>query len=199
MPKITLKLQDLRTGVTSFHEVESEEAAIQYLEARPRFTDVLGVVFEGLTREQNARLRAAMRPLDEEEKLSEALLSAAAQKARDEAHAKKLLEEEAARAAHRSAMKNADPNRPMELRYQFDGGLHVIDPADTRELSDEARAAIDAWIAERNEWVKDRNQVVGDARLTVWPGTLPKPGMSRIQAGTFIPVTAPAEDEAKAG
>lgn len=196
MPKITLKLQDLKTGDTSFHEVEDEEAAIAFLQARPRFTDVLGVVFEGLTREQNARLRAAMRPLDDEEKAAESVLVVAARKARDEAKAMRLLEEEAARAAHRSAMKNADPDRAMELRYRFDTGLAPIDPADTRELSDEARAAIDAWLAERNEWVKERNQVVGDARLTVWPGKLPRPGMDRVQ-GSFIPVTAAAPGEAE--
>jgi hypothetical protein len=198
MPKITLKLQDLKTGTTSFHELEGEEATIAYLEARPRFTDVLGVVFEGLTREQNARLRAAMRPLDDEEKVAEAILTAAAQKAREEAQAKRLLEEEASRAAHRSALKNADPERAMELRYQFDHGLTPIDPADTRELTEEARAAIEAWIAERNDWVKERGQVVGDARLTVWPGKLPRPGADRVH-GTFIPVTAPAPDEGAKG
>ncbi len=198
MPKITLKLQDLHTGATSFHEAQDEEAAIAFLQARPRFTDVLGVVFEGLTREQNARLRAAMRPLDAEEKVSEALLTAAAQKAKDEAEAKRMLEEEASRAAHRSALKNADPNRVMELRYQYDTGLSPIDPADTRELSEETRAAIEAWLIERNEWVKERNQVVGDARLTVWPGKLPKPGVDRVH-GTFIPVAAPAPDEAAKG
>jgi hypothetical protein len=197
MPKITLKLQDLKTGATSFHEVADEEAAIAFLQARPRFTDVLGVVFEGLTREQNARLRAAMRPLDDEEKEAEAAITVAARKAQDEARAMRLLEEEASRAAHRSALKNADPDRVMEMRFRYDTGLAPIDPADTRELSAEALAAIDAWLAERNEWVRERNQVVGDARLTVWPGKLPKPGMDRVQ-GTFIPVAAPApEDEGK--
>lgn len=198
MPKITLKLQDLHTGATSFHEAPDEDAAIAFLQARPRFTDVLGVVFEGLTREQNARLRAAMKPLDAEEKVAEALLAAAAQKAKDEAQAKRILEEEASRAAHRSALKNADPDRVMEMRYRYDTGLAPIDPADTRELCEEARAAIEAWLNERNEWVKERNQVVGDARLTVWPGKLPKPGVDRVQ-GTFVPVAAPAPDEAAKG
>lgn len=193
MSKITLKLQDLQTGATSFHELDDEEAAIAYLAARPRFTDVLGVVFEGLTREQNDRLRSAMRPLDDEEKLAEGILAEAARKAKEEARAMRLLEEEASRAAHRSAVKNMDPDRVMEMRYRFDTGLAPIDPADTRELCEEARAAIEAWINERNEWVKDRNQVVGDARLTVWPGKLPRPGADRVQ-GTFIPVAAPAPD-----
>jgi hypothetical protein len=197
MPKITLKLQDLQTGDTSFHELEDEAAAIAYLQARPRFTDVLGVVFEGLTREQNARLRSAMRPLDDEEKAAEAKITEAARKAKEEAQAKRMMEEEAARAAHRSAMKNADPNRPMELRFRYDAGLEIIDPNDPREITAEAREACEAWLAERNEWVKERNQVVGDARITVWPGTLPKPGVDRVQGGSFIPVAAPAPDEPK--
>jgi hypothetical protein len=59
--KIMLKLQDLKSGDTSFREFEDEEATVAFLRERPRFTDVLGVVFEGLSREQNARLKAAMR------------------------------------------------------------------------------------------------------------------------------------------
>lgn len=82
----------------------------------------------------------------------------------------------------------------MELRYRYDTGLTPLDPADTRELSEEARAAIEAWLEERNGWVKDRNQVVGDAKLAVWPGKLPKPGMDRVQ-GSFIPVAAPAPED----
>ena len=50
-----------------------------------------------------------------------------------------------------------------------------------------------AWVAERNEWVEGRGQVVGEAKVTVWPGTLPKPGADRVQGGSFIPVTAPAK------
>ena len=198
MAKITLKLQDLQNGVASFREFEDEPEAMAFLQERPRFTDVLGVVFEGLTKEQNARLRAAMRPLDEEERKAEEALAEIARKAAEVAAEARRVEEEAAMAAHRASMKNADPNRVMELRYQYDTGLSPIDPADARELSEEARAAIEAWLAERNEWVKERNQVVGDARLTVWPGKLPKPGVDRVQ-GTFIPVAAPAPDEAAGG
>ncbi|MEZ4293463.1 MAG: hypothetical protein R3B70_00680 [Polyangiaceae bacterium] len=196
MTKITLKLQDLASGDTSFLEVEDEAAAIAWLKERPRFTDVLGVVFEGLTREQNDRLRAAMRPLDEEERAAEAKLAAAAQKAKDEARAMRLMEEQAAQAAHRNAVRNADPNRPMEVRYRYDSGVSPLDANDGRELSPETIAAIEEWIAERNDWVKDRNQVVGEAKLSVWPGALPKPGMDRIQAGSFIPVAAPEKPEA---
>lgn len=193
MSKITLKLQNLRDGTTSFHEVENEAAAIAYLQQRPAFTDVLGVVFEGLTREQNARLRAAMRPLDDAEREAEAKLTAAAQRAKDETEALQRMEEEAALAAHRNAMKDADPNRAMEVRYRYDSGIAIIDPTDTREISDECRAAIDAWLVERNEWVESRGQVVGEAKLSVWPGTLPKGVTERVHAGSFVPVAAAAK------
>jgi hypothetical protein len=193
MSKITLKLQNLRDGTTSFHEVEDEAAAIAYLQQRPAFTDVLGVAFEGLTREQNARLRAAMRPLDDAEREAEAKLTAAAQRAKAENEALRRMEEEAAMAAYRAAMKNADPNRAMEVRYRYDSGISIIDPTDAREISDECRAAIEAWLAERNEWVESRGQVVGEAKLSVWPGTLPKGATERVHAGSFIPVAAAAK------
>ncbi len=199
MAKITLKLQDLQNGVASFREFEDEPEAMAFLRERPRFTDVLGVVFEGLTKEQNARLREAMRPLDEEEKKAEAVLAEIARKAVEEAAEARQREEEAAIAAHRAAMKTADPNRVMEVRYRFDTGITLLDPTDPREVTEEARAAILEWVTERNTWVEDRGQVVGDAKLSVWPGTLPKAGMARVQGGSFIPVSAPAKPESKPG
>lgn len=195
MQKITLKLQDLQKGETSFREFEDEEATIAFLRARPKFTDVLGVVFEGLTKEQNARLRAEMRPLDEEERAAEAKLSEAAKAAAEAAQAARRAEEEAAHEAHRAALKNADPNRIMEVRYRYDTGIAPIDPAEPREISEETRAAIMEWVAERNEWMEARGQVVGEAKMSVWPGTLPKPGMSRVQGGSFVPVSAPAKKD----
>jgi hypothetical protein len=193
MAKITLKLQDLQGGETSFREFEDEEQTIAFLRERPRFTDVLGVVFEGLTKEQNARLRAAMRPLDEEEKAAETKLATAAKQAAEQAEAARRMEAEQAEAAHRSALQKADPNRLMEVRYRYDTGVAPIDPAEPRTLGEETLAAIMEWVAERNEWMAARGQVVGEAKLSVWPGTLPKPGISRIQAGSFVPVTAPAK------
>ncbi|MFT3770186.1 MAG: hypothetical protein QM820_32555 [Minicystis sp.] len=190
MSKITLKLRDLHNGNTSFKELADEDAALAYLHERPRFTEVLGVVFEGLTPEQNARLKAAMRPLDDEERAAEQRLEEAASRAAEAAQAKRAKEVEAARAAHREALKNADPNRPMEVRYRFDGSITPVDPEDTRTITEEARAAVLAWVAERNEWVESRNQCVGEAKMTVWLGALPKPGADRVQGGSFIPVAA---------
>jgi hypothetical protein len=191
MTKITLKLQDLVRGDASFKEFDSEEETAAFLRERPRFTDVLGVVFEGLTPEQNARLKSAMRPLDEEERAAEAKLKAAAEKAAEAAREARAKETEAARAAYRETMKNADPNRTMEIRYRYDGSMAITDPDDARPISDEARDAVLAWVAERNEWVEGRGQIVGEAKCTVWPGPLPKKGADRVVGGSFIPVTAP--------
>lgn len=191
MSKITLKLKDLKQGETSFREFEGEEETIAFLRERPRFTDVMGVAFEGLTSEQNERLKAALRPLDEEERAAEAKLAEASAKAAAVAQAARRKEEEAARAAHRESLKGADPNRPMAVRYRYDTGLDLVDADDPREITSEAREAVLAWVAERNEWVESRGQIVGEAKVTVWPGPLPKPGADRVQMGAFVPVTAP--------
>lgn len=196
MSKITLKLQDLHTAETTFREFDDEPAAVAFLQERPRFTDVLGVVFEGLSKEQNARLRSAMRPLDDEEREAEAKLTVAAQKKKEEAEALQRMQDEAQQAAHRAALRSADPDRQMELRYRYDTGLAIIDQADPRELTDEVREAVMAWVAERNEWVASRGQVVGEAKVSVWPGKLPK-GADRVHAGSFVPVTAAAKPEEK--
>jgi hypothetical protein len=195
MPKIMLKLEDMKKGDASNREFENEEATIAFLRERPRFTEVLGVVFEGLTPEQNARLKAAMRPLDDEERAASQALDKARERAAEAVRAEREKAALAAQAAHREAMKTADPNRAMEIRYIYGNGLSIVDQADPRSISDEARDAVLAWVAERDEWVADRGQIVAEAKVTVWPGTLPKPTSDRVQGGTFIPVTAPAKPE----
>ncbi len=189
--KIMLKLENLKTGETSIQEFADEEATTAFLRERPPFTDVLGVVFEGLSREQNDRLKAAMRPLDADERAAETALAEAREKAAEAQALVRERENEVARAAHREAQKNLDPSRPMELRYRYDAGLALADQDDPREISDEVRAAVAAWVAERNEWVESRGQIVGEAKITVLPGALPKPGADRIQHGSFVPVTGP--------
>ncbi|MGZ3474426.1 MAG: hypothetical protein ACXWUG_09055, partial [Polyangiales bacterium] len=66
--KVTLKLRDLGTGDPAVTELESVEAATAWVRARPRFVEVLGVVFEGMTREESLRMKEAMRPLDGDER-----------------------------------------------------------------------------------------------------------------------------------
>jgi len=196
MHKITLKLQNLRDGETSYKEFDDEAATLAFLRARPRFVDVLGVVFEGLTPEQNARLKEAKRPLEDDERAAEEKLAQVTEKAAEAARALREKEMAAARDAHREAMKNADPNRPMEVRYFYDKSLSHTNPEDERAITDEARDAVLAWVAERNEWVESRGQIVGEAKVTVWPGPIPKKGADRVQGGTFIPCTAPPKPTA---
>lgn len=198
MPKITLKLRDLKSGAPSVREFDDEAQTISFLKERPPFTDVLGVVFEGLTPEQNARLRTAMRPLDPTEKAAEKLLDDKAAKEAETAAALRAEEDEKARAAHREAMKTADPNRAMEVRYHYTGVVGPVDAEDTREVCDETKSAIREWIAERNSWVEGRGQIVGEAKMVVWPGNVPTPTTDRVQSGSFIPVTAPAKPKNEA-
>lgn len=192
---IELRVRDLRTGDASIVGFESEEAALKWLAARPRYTDVLGAATLDLPSELVGRLRAALRPLDAEEQRLEDALDAAAQEAARKRNEEQKAREQAERDAHRAAMRGADPNRPMEVHWTFNREMELTDPADERPITDEAREAVLAWVRERDEWVRDRGQVVGDAKVTVWPGPLPASARGeRVKGGTFIPVSAPAKE-----
>ncbi len=191
--KIDLQIRHLKTGETSQQKFASREEAEAWLKNRPRFVDVLGVASHHIDRDVSLALRALKRPLDDEEKA----LGASQDKAREEALRRQAEEQRKATAAaadkHRAAMADADPNREMDIRWRFDSGMSPADGADPRAISDEVRAAVEAWIAERNEWVKGRGQVVGEAGVKVWPAVVPE-GAQRIISGTFVPVTAPSDD-----
>ena len=83
MPKVVLRLRDLQSGESAVHELPSVDEAIAWLVVRPSMTEVVGVVFEGLSREENDRMRAAVRPLDEAERARAAALEAAADAERE--------------------------------------------------------------------------------------------------------------------
>jgi flagellar motility protein MotE (MotC chaperone) len=191
--KLDLQVRDLKTGERAPKSFESVEEAKKWLADRPKYAEVLGVASHHIPPEVNDELRAAMRPLDAEEKILEQQL-AATERADIEKRAEERRKKEQAEAdKHRADMKNADPNRPLEIRYVYNRGVQAVDPEDTRAISDEVKAAIKAWVDERNEWVESRNQVVGDARITVWPGPIPAGKTERIITGSFVPVTAPAK------
>lgn len=186
--KVTLRLRDLQSGEGSHVELADLDAAAKWLAARPAFRDVLGVVFEGLTHEDNDRLKAAMRPLDAAELAAERELDAREARARKEQADRQQRELEAQTARDREEAKTADPNRPMEVAFHYSGGLRVAEALDDRAITDEARDAVLAWVAERNEWVEDRGQMIGEAKVRVWPGPVPA-GSDRVLGGTFVPVT----------
>lgn len=192
MAPIDLRLRNLETGELLIASFENEIDAAFWLRDRPSMMQVLGVISETLDAAGHAVLKRASRPLDAEE-------SAAAKRFDEEADRARQAraEEERRRAAeeavaYREALRNADPNRPMEVAWSLDSGFERVDPADEREISAEVREAVLAWVRERDEWVADRGLVVGEATVTVWPGNLP-PGESRVQrGGTFSPVVRPA-------
>jgi alanyl-tRNA synthetase len=195
MGRIDLRVRDLHTGVMSLSSFEGEEAAAAWLSARPRFVEVLGVAALDFPRDVDARLRAALRPLDEEEKKLEQRLEATVAAVAAERKAEELKRTKAAEEAHKIAQATADPNRLMEVHWTYTGVLELTDPTDLRKITDEAREAVLAWVKERDEWVEGRGQVVGDAKVVVWPGPIPDKGGDRVKRGTFIPVTAPAKKE----
>lgn len=191
MAPIDLRLRNLETGELLIASFETEIDAAFWLRERPPMMQVLGVISETLDAAGHAVLKRASRPLDEQE-------SAAAKRFEDEAERLRQAraEEERQRAreeavAYRESMRNADPNRPMEVAWSLDGGFEHVDPADEREINAEVREAVLAWVRERDEWVADRGLVVGEATVTVWPGNVPT-GEARVQrGGTFSPVVAP--------
>ena len=191
--KIVLQTRDLKSGESTPKPFDSEEAATAWLKDRPKFTEVLGLAGHPLPPEVNDRLKAALRPLDAEEKLLEKQLEAAMEEgARKRAEAQRKKEADAAK-KHVDEIANAGPNQPMEMRYTYDAGITKVDPADPREISDAARQVVTEWVEERGEWVRGRDQVVGDAKLTVYPGDLPDGVSERIKMGTFVPVSAPKQ------
>ncbi|NUO48162.1 MAG: hypothetical protein HOV80_04815 [Polyangiaceae bacterium] len=195
MSKVMLRLRDLQTGDGFTKEFNDVESTIPWLTDRPRFTEVLGVVFEGITREENDRMRSSMRPLDDDERASMHRLDAAESEAKAKKLEERRKEAEAAEKANVEAAKNADPNRTMEIEYRFDKTeLAKTDKYDDRPITPEAQEAVMAWVKERMEWVADRGQTIGQAKVTVYPGAVPK-GKERASHGTFIPVTAPPKGQ----
>jgi len=195
MPKVMLRLRTLEDGVGRMEEHGSVDAAIAWLEKRPKFTEVLGVVFEGITKEDNDRMKAAMRPLEDDEKDRIKGLDEKDAKEREARAEVRRKEAEEAAQKMRDEAKNAPPTRPMELRYRFDDPeLAKTDQLDERPITDEAKQAVIAWVHERMEWVAPRGQTVGEAKVTVYPGVVP-PNKERVVSGTFIPVAAPAKGD----
>jgi len=193
--KIDLQTRDLKSGERAAKTFESADAAKKWLLDRPKYTEVLGLATDHIPAETSNELRAAMRPLDAEEKLLEAQLAAAEDAAAEKRAIERQKKELAEAEKQRAELKDADPNRPLDLRYLHNRGIALVEQDDTRAISDEVKEAVAAWINERNEWVASRDQIVGDARIQVWPGPLPAGKTERIITGSFVPVTAPKKPE----
>ncbi len=193
--KIDLQTRDLKSGERAAKTFESADAAKKWLLDRPKYTEVLGLATDHIPTGTGTELGAAMRPLDAEEKLLEAQLAAAEDAAAEKRAIERQKKELAEAEKQRAELKDADPNRPLDLRYLHNRGIALVEQDDTRAISDEVKEAVAAWINERNEWVASRDQIVGDARIQVWPGPLPAGKTERIITGSFVPVTAPKKPE----
>jgi hypothetical protein len=196
MVAVKLRIRNLQTREVGVVEFLTEAEATAWLAARPRFVDVLGMAGQAaVPMEVQARLRAAMRPLDDDERIAERELELEAEKARLEREKEARVKDLQAEAAHAQSMLHADPDRLMEVHWRFDSEMRLTDPADPRAITPAAREAVLAWIAERNEWVAGRGQTVGECTVKVWPGKLPSPMSDRVKEGKFFPVSA--EDKGK--
>lgn len=189
--KVMLRIRDLRTGILDDQEFESIDKARAWLVKRPPFEEVLGVPTEGVPNEVNQELKKLCRPLDAEEKAASDALDAKAAAEREKRRAAQAAEKQLAKEQLAAEMKNADPKRPMKVRWTYDGGFVNVD--DDRPITDAAKEAVLAWVRERDEWVEGRGQIVGDATLQVWPEDVPA-GEERVaRGGTFFPVSKPAD------
>lgn len=193
--KLDLQIRDLKSGDRSPKPFDSVDAAKAWLKDRPKYMEVLGIASHHVPPEVSNELKECSRPLDPEEKIMVQQLDAAEEAAMRKRAEERMKKELAEADKQRTDMKDADPNRPMDVRFTFNAGLSVANAMDTRELTEEVRAAAMEWVAERNTWVESRNQVVGDAKLQIYPGPLPDGVTERIVTGTFIPVTAPKKDD----
>jgi hypothetical protein len=192
---IQLRIRNLKTRETGVATFETEPEAALWLKDRPRFVEVVGVTGQSPPpKEVQDRLRALMRPLDADEQLAERELELAADQADLERAKENRRKEAEEQKAHAESMRTADPERLMEIHWHFDKGMNKTDPADPRAITDEARDAVLAWIAERNEWVVGRGQAVGECTVKVWPGKMPANADERVKEGRFFPVSA---EEAK--
>lgn len=192
MTKLEFRVRNLETRELLEATCASEIDALRWLRERPRFMEVLAVLTHDLTPELHGTLRAAARPLDPDELALSATIDADERAARlqGEEDTKRLALEESE--AHRAAMLTADPDRPMSIEWSIDGGMHVVDPSDTRPITEAAREAVLAWVRERDEWIRERGQIVGEASVNVYPGSLPASacGDRIVPGGLFFPTAA---------
>lgn len=184
MADFDVKVRNLKTGEMLVASMADAEQCIEWLAERPPFIEIVSVLSDTSPAEQR-RLKEAMRPYDAEE----LALKAAYDKKNAEALQARYAEELALIEQDQGepADPNADPNRPLAVKYEVDEGLRVVD--DTRPITEAARAAVMAWIAERNEWVRDKGQIVGEAHLEVYPGPVPDGDESQrvLAGGRFFP------------
>lgn len=176
----------MHTGKTEVAELPSVEQALAWLSERPQFVQILRVR-TAVPEAVEAELRAAMRPLDAEERALMDQQDDAAEAARQEEL--RRLQSDAESEAKAVSLAAGGADREMELRWTRGEGLSKADPSDTREIPGPARRAALHWLRERDSWVHPRRQHVAAATLRVWPGSIPSGNESdRVIEGDFAPM-----------
>jgi hypothetical protein len=184
MAHFEMKVRRMKTGETMIATLDSFEDALVFLRERPEFLEVVSVLSDTSAADRG-RLRDAMRPYTEEEQALKNEIAAkndaaiAENMRREMSNAQRLAEK-----AMRDALE-ADPNRPMSVRWEIEEGYSHLDPNDPREITDAVKEAIQAWVAERNTWIADRGQYVGEATVNVYPMDPPDGGERVLAGGQF--------------
>ncbi len=187
MAHFDLRLRNLESGEYLIASFEREEDVADWLIHRPAMMEVLGLKTDQEGPEVHDRLRPLVRPADAAEKARILVLDAQDALARAQQIEEESRREQEEARAHLEAMRTADPNRILRVRWSKTAGYAHMDPVDPREINADVRAAIEAWVAERNEWVHSRGLEVVEATVEAWPGAL-KPGQDRILGGGhFVP------------
>jgi hypothetical protein len=184
MAEFEVKVRNLKSGETLIASMADCEQCIAWLAERPPFLEILGVLSDTSPAEQR-RLKEAMRPYTEEELALKREFDERHRAALDAQYQKELAQIEREQSA--TPDPNADPDRPLSVKYEVDEGLTVVD--DDRPLTDAARDAVLAWVAERNGWIESRGQLVGEAHVEVWPHEVPGGDESArvLAGGRFFP------------
>lgn len=180
MADFEVKVRNLVTGETLVAGMPDVDACVRWLKERPQNLEILGAI-STMSGHDRERLQGAMRPYDD----GELALKRKYDEARTAAAAAAYADAMAKMEAEPVEDPNADPNRPMSVRWEIDEGMST--QGDSREINAAMREAITAWVAERNEWIHPRRQMVGEAHLEVWPNEVPE-GESRVrEGGRFFP------------
>lgn len=173
MASIEMKVRRMQTGEMLVATLESFEDAVTWLGARPEFTEVLGVLSKDISPAKMRALKAAMRPYSAAERRhleAEERAAAEALAQQDRLEAERAAREQR---EHTEAMLRADPNRVMTVRWHCREGMSIDDPYDPREITEAARRAVEAWVAERSTWISDPDLMLVEALVNVYPGPVP--------------------------
>ena len=182
MADFEVKVRNLKTGETLVASMADAEQCIAWLEERPPFMEILTVLSD-VSPAESRRMKEAMRPYDAAERALKAKFDA-----EKEADLQRRYQDEISRIERGEfdgGDEDADPNRPLAVKYEVDTGFTVVD--DSRPLTDEARAACLAWVQERNAWVEGLGQLVGAAHLEGWPNEVPDGEDRVLEGGRFFP------------